>query len=148
MMWLLGIRAIAGKALGWITASGRNLLIVALAAALVWGWLGWRGKAKEAKVRASTEVALSNQIEAHGITVLSLQALTRAVKAQTAMVRAWSAESDRRRIAAQAALRGALVREKRSQAATVRIELERAKRASGGPSCPTGEEVLAAREFL
>jgi hypothetical protein len=45
------------KALAWITASARNILIVALVASLAWGWVGWHGKAKSDRVLASTVTA-------------------------------------------------------------------------------------------
>jgi hypothetical protein len=48
------------KALAWITASARNILIVALVASLVWGWLGHHNAAKYKRVLASTEQAYRN----------------------------------------------------------------------------------------
>jgi type II secretory pathway pseudopilin PulG len=48
------------KALAWITASARNILIAALVASLAWGWLGHHNAAKYKRVLASTEQAYRN----------------------------------------------------------------------------------------
>jgi hypothetical protein len=68
------------KALSWITASARNILIVALVASLAWGWLGHRNAAKYKRVLASTEQAYRN-------------AQADAAKAQQALNAAFSARS-------------------------------------------------------
>ena len=49
------VRSGASAGLAWITASARNILLVALAAALVWGYFGHRKAGKLEKVLAATE---------------------------------------------------------------------------------------------
>lgn len=56
IVWTL----VSGKiiaAFKWATQSLTHILIVALVAVAVWGWLGWHGKAKSDRVLASTVTA-------------------------------------------------------------------------------------------
>jgi hypothetical protein len=48
------------KVLAWITASACNILIVALVAVAIWGWIGHHNAAKYKRVLASTEQAYRN----------------------------------------------------------------------------------------
>ena len=55
---LLGAgKSLAGKAFAWVTKSTVHILIVALVAVAVWGWLGHRSAAKWHRVADSTEIA-------------------------------------------------------------------------------------------
>lgn len=55
---LLGAgKSLVGKAFAWGTKSATHILIVALVAATVWGWLGHRSAAKWHRVADSTEIA-------------------------------------------------------------------------------------------
>lgn len=56
----LGGKALIARAFAWATASTARLLALALAAALVWGWLGHHKSGKLAKVLASTEQGYRN----------------------------------------------------------------------------------------
>ena len=55
---LLGAgKSLVGKAFAWVTKSTAHILIVALVAVAVWGWLGHRSAAKWHRVADSTEIA-------------------------------------------------------------------------------------------
>lgn len=101
--------------------------------------------AKWKRVAHSTEVALSQRTEALGITVQSLEALTRATRAQTAMVRLWSETATARQSAAQSALMQATERGRASEALALRIDAQRAQRGSTGQICHSSDAVMAAR---
>lgn len=123
-------------------------LIAALIAAALWGWLGNRRADKWERVAGSTKTALDRQIVAHGNTNLALLALTKATRAQTAMVRTLVATSETQQSAAQEALRQARARGRGLEVSAQRIDAQRAQRASGGQICPTSEAVMAARGEL
>jgi len=136
-----------------------NPLAMIRTAAIVSGWIaagvfavqiyglpilvkGYRAELRDA------ETAFATQKLAHEITLQSLAALTTSLEAQTAMVREWGRVADERRNAARIALGKAVERAKRSEAAVIRIDLERARRVYVGPICPTSEAVMAARTEL
>lgn len=55
---LLGAgKSLVGKAFAWVTKSTTHILIVAIVAVAVWGWLGHRSAAKWHRVADSTEIA-------------------------------------------------------------------------------------------
>ena len=54
--WTLVSSKVIG-AFKWATQSLTHILIVALVAVSIWGWLGWHGKAKSDRVLASTVTA-------------------------------------------------------------------------------------------
>lgn len=143
-----GARGLITGVLDWTLSSARNILIVALVAVFIWGWIGHHNAAKYKRVAASTETALNQRTKAHGITVISLLSLTTAVEKQTAMIRTWTATAEARQRAAQAALREATARGQVTEALAQRIERERAARGAGGPSCPTSPAVMDARGEL
>jgi hypothetical protein len=140
---------IAAAALGRARALLGGAIVPALLAGLVavaiWGWLGNRRADKFERVAESTKLALDRQISAHGTTVQSLEALIRATRAQTAMVRELAATADRRQAAAQAALAKAKERGAVAEATARRIE---GQHSAGGPMCRTSPAVMDARGEL
>lgn len=55
---LLGAgKSLVSKAFAWVTKSATHILIVAIVAVAVWGWLGHRSAAKWHRVADSTEIA-------------------------------------------------------------------------------------------
>jgi hypothetical protein len=162
MMWILSLFGIGGFGAALFFVPGLaarvlNLLgivvdwfaghpwAIAMLACIAFGLIRDQEAVKWQRVAHSTEVALNQRTESLGITVQSLEALTKTVRAQTTMIRGWTKVADQRQNAAQDALRAAQVRGAAAETLAQQIDRERLQRGSVRSACATSESVMNAR---
>lgn len=143
-LWLVGARAKAAALWTWMTGSTARMFAVIIALLLiVIVWQHQRIAARDVTI-ATLRADNGKWAGAFGVLFTSFGQLEDALKVQNGAIHALKAESDRRVLAGQGALRDADARSVDREAMAERIE---AQRPAGG-DCRTSAGVMAAKGEL
>lgn len=126
-----GGKSLVGKAFGWVTENATHMLIAALIAVGIWGFLGHRSATKWHQSSDKAVAMLATEQLDNATCHASLKSTTDALSDQNNAVTALGAASTAKQQAAQTALKAAVARSQASLARASAIEADAARGASG-----------------